>query len=270
MKLTIHLGCLPITAQEYQLFQYFSQFGCITHVIIRRSISGQATGIGTVDCGDEATYSGILYHQDHIFQGRKIFCTKLFKGRQLKEKREELEARRLFISNIAYNATDQQIFEAMSYFGPVQNAYRIVKSDQVRQAFGFVTFQDEVSAKRAAEAGFIYLKDRKMKISSFKKPNSEKMVQKETQPDYFTSEQHTIKPTQSRYHQQPNQFLYNHEKQDDIRFVISKNPKNLAYSLSIATTNKKPFPKPIIGEASQNTSYQGGLYEQFPKKTNPQ
>ena len=77
MKLAIHLGCLPPTAEETRLFNYFSQFGSISYVWVKRSDSGIALGIGTVNCNDQNTYAGILYHQDHIFEGRKIFCTKI-------------------------------------------------------------------------------------------------------------------------------------------------------------------------------------------------
>lgn len=165
----IFVGCLPPTAQKKALFEYFSYFGNIASTSIRLDEHGMCIGNGTVGCKDQRTFENILLFQNHIFQGRKIYCSKHLSGAELDLKNKLLNGRRAYLSKIPAQLSNEDLAYHLSQFGPVQSAYRIASVEGVTKPYGFAAFFDQRSAAKAIECGVIWLGDNKrIRIQEFK------------------------------------------------------------------------------------------------------
>jgi RNA recognition motif-containing protein len=70
-------------------------------------------------------------------------------GEQLALKNRDIAMKRVFISNLPVYMTDRDINYLFAQFGPVQCAYRIRGSDDLKKPFGYVSFFDSTSAEAA-------------------------------------------------------------------------------------------------------------------------
>lgn len=169
----VYVGCLPASCTSEQLAAFFSRFGPIEDTkVTRKAGSKLCSGNGTFGCKDRSTYDQIISVREFDFYGRNIFCEGKLSGGELLLKNQSLSRRRIFVSNLPSDATDQDIEDAMRVFGPVQNGYRIKTLNNKPRPFGFVTFLEESAAEKAVEVGFILLNNQFVYISPFKKNTS--------------------------------------------------------------------------------------------------
>lgn len=177
--LSIHVGCLPSNTTEQALWNYFSYFGLIINLQIEYRRKDFCSGSASVTCGSEIVYQSILKYQGHEFLGRKIYCTRLLKGKELVEQTQAFRSKRVYLSNIPYNLSDKDLEFIFSGFGEVENAYRIVSFAGKRMPFGYLTFKHQESSRSAVEAGYLMFNKKKIGIEPFKR----KITGQETNSD---------------------------------------------------------------------------------------
>lgn len=166
------MGCLPASCTSQELQKYFTQFGHISNVQVMRKGKNICSGNAIVQCSRESTYSLILESNDLYIKGRAIFCEPVLTGEALHTKNLMLSYRRVFVSNLPLNMSDNTIKQVFTQFGLVQNAYRIRSMANEDRPFGFVTFHDYASADLAASYRKIHYKSTTLYISRFQKHKS--------------------------------------------------------------------------------------------------
>lgn len=172
--LRIHVGCLPADTKTSSLLDYFTSFGNVINVDVKYNDLYFCTGSATVTCQDMHTYSSIMNYNGHVFEGRKIYCSEFMTGKQLKEKTDTLRSRRVFVSNISFDLTNEELKWWMEHFGEVESAYRIVSVSNVKMPYGYVAFKYQGDAERAVATKYYNVRDRRMKISKFNVSDKEK------------------------------------------------------------------------------------------------
>jgi len=164
-KFTVYLTSLPPTSSENQIKQYFSTFAKVRSCRLIYS-KGLCKGFGMLEIEDIDGFRRIL-QKEHFILGRRITVEEYLEGNRLEVKRNNINERRVRLSNIHYTISDAQLKEAFTVFGPVVNAYRIVKSDGKKMKFGFLLFEDEANANKCCRRGNLFIKGKDVKTEKF-------------------------------------------------------------------------------------------------------
>jgi hypothetical protein len=165
----IHVSCLPANVRSRELKQAFEHLGEIEDVKLRRGDRRSTPTSAVLICKDQMTYLRILSIQTVSFRGRTIFCEPVLSGEQLALKNRDIAMKRVFISNLPVYMTDRDINYLFAQFGPVQCAYRIRGSDDLKKPFGYVSFFDSTSAEVAVHQRKVTFENKTIYVSSFKK-----------------------------------------------------------------------------------------------------
>jgi len=152
----IFVGGLMRSTQEEEVQQFFSQFGSITEVLLKKDPStGASRGFGFITFADEASMQRALANYDSNLIGGKWVDVRRAeaagaasegkgkgKGKQAAPLAlpDAADGRKLFLGGLAHTVTEAEVTAHFSQYGAVEEA--VVKRDHEGNArgFGFVTF----------------------------------------------------------------------------------------------------------------------------------
>jgi len=114
---------LSYDTEFFTIKELFSQFGAVTKVFVPKDRNtGKNKGIAFVTMGTEAERDAAIEGMNQqTVDNRKIFVDKA-KPRG-EGNRERKEMTKLYVGNISYETTPEQLEERFSEFGPVSNIY---------------------------------------------------------------------------------------------------------------------------------------------------
>lgn len=142
----VFFGSLPPTCNNSEIKKMISPFVPVKSIkLIFDKVSGFCKGFGHVEFFSRQDQELVL-NRKFTLEGRDLFTEPYFEGTRLKNKSESFHVRRIFISNIPQDVTDQELQKAFSIYGKVESAYRIVTSNQQKKPFGFILFHEEKAA----------------------------------------------------------------------------------------------------------------------------
>lgn len=249
----VYVGCLPASCTAEQLSELFSRYGTVVDAkVSRKPGSKLCSGNGTFACSDKASFDAIIAKRTFDLNGRVVFCEGKLTGEELILKNQLLSRKRVYLSNLPSNVTDQEIEDSMRAFGPVQNGYRIKSLANKPRPFGFVTFMDEPSAERAIELGFILLKDQIVYISPFKKSSTHAGKEKDSLKETFgvpmptfLNYQPIAKPTPCRTAAEDSPWVPKAESGNEPHSMVEQNeikPTSICYlSRSVVLNHEAPL-----------------------------
>lgn len=135
------VGNIPFTTSEDQLAMYFESVGCIgATVSIGAYADGKPKGFAILTLAAE--FAGAL-DGEHEVEGRKL-VVRLDRGPA---------PSRLHVSSLAWETTDEALFEFFSTFSVPRSAVVMMHADSGRsKGWGLVTFRDGAAATAANEA----------------------------------------------------------------------------------------------------------------------
>ena len=136
----IFIGCLHGKTNEQLVEAYFSQFGPIYNIRLRKKGQGGSAGFGTFSVSSYEQFRRII-DQDHFLLGRKIICREYLLGNQKEAFLKDLNQRRVFIRNVPPEFSDLDIRAIFSRFGNVNKAYAIRDEFGNSRGFGYVCFE---------------------------------------------------------------------------------------------------------------------------------
>lgn len=166
----VYIGCLPASCTMDMLKSYFSQFDNVKEVrLSKRPGNKLCSGNGSFSCTDKSAFDFIVAQREFNFYGRTIYCNPLLNGEELQQKNQELSKRRIFLSSLPPEVSDEMLETIMATFGKVENAYRIKSLKNESKPFGFVTYFSPSSAEEAVKAGQIVYLSHLILISEYKK-----------------------------------------------------------------------------------------------------
>jgi RNA recognition motif-containing protein len=146
----IFLGCVPGTATDESLTQFFSKFGRIVAVNLRtRQSDGKCAGFGKIVCADEATFRSILGAKTILIEGRKLVTKKFLPEEEMLKERDSLSRRKLLVRNVKHTITDAEFENYFAQFGDIEICYVVrPKNCNDVKLHGFVIYRDQNVASR--------------------------------------------------------------------------------------------------------------------------
>lgn len=138
----IFVGKLPVSIQEDDLLAYFSQFGHIFDVSIKKdAISGYSKGFGFINCSDQSVYDAIL-GQKHRLGGKRINCNNAFEDIRTNHIGNN-EKRKVFLRGITADIRDHDLRAYFKHFGRIVRIYGLRDAaDGKTKNFGFLEFYE--------------------------------------------------------------------------------------------------------------------------------
>ena len=155
MSQKIFIGGLKGDIKEEELMVYFSHFGQVKSIEIPRSKKSRKKGRGycILEMELESARKEILTRSEEselVFQGRKLHIKPYYTGEALKQFHESFNSRRVYVSGLDKQISDQQFLATFSQFGTIESGYvlRKFKTGESRGE-GFVLFRQTESAEAA-------------------------------------------------------------------------------------------------------------------------
>lgn len=142
----IFVGRVPISTLEQELKTYFSEYGSITDVIIKRHPkSGISKGYAFIDCGDKETYDRIL-SKKHTLGKVSLNCNAAFEAVKTNHLGNN-DKRKVYLKGITKQVTDRSLKTHFTKFGKLIKIYAIRDAaDLETKNFGFIECQSPQTA----------------------------------------------------------------------------------------------------------------------------
>lgn len=118
----MYIGCIPCKAKEEELFGYFSRFGNIECINLKRRKNGKCCGFGYVICKDKETHGNIIGYKDHFFYERTLLVQEVLCKQKLLEKNHDIDSRRIIIYNLDIRWTEQTLRGYFSQYGAIERS----------------------------------------------------------------------------------------------------------------------------------------------------
>lgn len=184
------------------------------------------SGYAFIQIESEDAVKRILEVKTFTFEDRELQLTPFIARNNLEKFREELNSRRVFVSKIPKNWTDDKFREFFALFGDLENAYIIRRrKNKKSRGFGFAVYKEKGTALQVASQEFVSFKDRIMMVkmhepkerpSSINEENSK--TQKIENSKMKREEElsfHNLIPTRKGY------FLEMRKKREKVRYRLN-------------------------------------------------
>lgn len=142
----VFVGGLKATFTEEILQKHFSTFGEVESVTLKKNKKNKNINRGfcIVKFKCPNAVERMLGVKDHYIKKRLVTCRPYLKGEELKQSKSQKNNRKIYISGLPKETTNQDILEAFSKFGKVEAGYTLHDEEKGEsKGFGFVTFRDE-------------------------------------------------------------------------------------------------------------------------------
>lgn len=183
------LASLPSNMTKEEIRRYFSQFGELKEIFIKKKSNrsyGQGHGVITFESLNGQKQD--LIRSNHMICGRQITCEEYVGGSELEKRKAELDRIRVFISNIPKSMTDAELKETLMRFGRVSKAYRISKFGKpFKCRFGYAFFEDQESARKCLDIGYLVVKGVRMIFQPYTKNLKQKREMKDKRQRYISN-----------------------------------------------------------------------------------
>ena len=167
----VFVGGIKACFSSQEINDYFCRFGEVCFVKLKRNRAQKKMNRGfclvKFRCPEAAQRAINL--KNHTIKDRVVTCREYLKGDQLKEGKLSKDCKKIYISNLPCNTTNDDIVKAFSVFGPVEVGYTLKCDDGVKsKGFGFVTFLSPESMKEALKSDVaIYILGKIVEIAPF-------------------------------------------------------------------------------------------------------
>lgn len=180
----IYISCLPSLITDSAVYNYFSQFGAVTFIDVKRDDTEEkrCTGFCQLSCSSIEMKDRIM-SQTHTLQGKILKITPFYEGDQLARYRELIKTHRIYVKNLPISTSDQELRGIFLPYGRVANAYCVKKKRYPNKKFGYVLFEDPESIKRIPEQDIMF----KGKSIAWYQTNKDK--KKSTSPNFKNTQQ---------------------------------------------------------------------------------
>jgi len=166
VNLKVFLGCLPGDTITDEITEYLKKYVQVTQIKIRFRSNGLCSGYGYAFIEGSNDCISLLLTSDFIYRGRKVECREYLSSKEFKTQLSGNKSRRVYISGLPVNYTDDSLREVFSKYGLIEKAYMAnqEKSNYFDGAFGFVIFSDE-SAVKSITSNEVVLQGKRLTIS---------------------------------------------------------------------------------------------------------
>lgn len=153
----IYISCLPSQIEDEAVFNYFSQFGAVAYIDVKRDDTEdqRCTGFCQVTCSTVEMKDRIM-SESHTLQGKILKITPYYEGDQLARYRELIKTHRIYVKNLPIDTSDQELRSIFLPYGRIDNAYCVKKKRYPNKKFGYVLFEDPKSINQIPEREIMF------------------------------------------------------------------------------------------------------------------
>lgn len=157
---------IPSTIQQKEVWNHFSLFGKIKNLNFSKNQNTAGETSVQVEYHEKRGFLRALRENIHVLRGFKLSVKKCLKGSQLASVETKISKRRVYVKNIPFSFTDQELYFLAEDFGAVELCYICKERRTARSKtdYGFITFYDEKSSRALLAQGTIKLKKFKTKL----------------------------------------------------------------------------------------------------------
>ena len=155
------IGGLNKSTSEEKFFQYFSQFGDVSHVEIARSPNRKSKGYGYVCFKEEQGKANALRANLHVLDNARLRVEQAFDPDYRQAKHVQLAERRLYLSGIPSTATQEELCELLTQFGytvSVTNLRRSNPYSNPNSFYCYVTMDRPQAVQRILKESILILR----------------------------------------------------------------------------------------------------------------
>lgn len=166
---SIFVGGLKASFTEEVIKAYFTKFGEVESIEMKKRKKGINKGFCIVKFSNGKIAERVLKRKEHFIEKRLVTCREYLNGGELKKSKQEKNNRKIYISGLSPDITNEDIMDFFKKFGEVEAGYSL-KNDITGKSkgFGFVTFQEEISVEKVFEnAHDLELKGAKISVERF-------------------------------------------------------------------------------------------------------
>lgn len=148
----LFVGGLSLSASAKDVGQYFEQFGSIVKVDLPLSKSGQRKGFAFVHFGSQEGVGKALAIKVHIIRGKRVAVRRGMAGSDASQATREMQSRKIFASGFSKDASEEEVFRAVSAFGRVE---RILspKGGIGQRGFCYIVMKDKAAFDHLCHLG---------------------------------------------------------------------------------------------------------------------
>lgn len=140
-------GLFPETTSQ-TVRQYFQTFGEVKDVKIIGEKQKRSRGFGFVLFGSFDTLNRVMAEK-HLIDGREVDCNfAVYSNKTDKDEAAQKNEKKIFLSSLPSAVVKQDLVDTFESFGAIEKVM-IVKRKNKDHSFGFVIFEDKMSAKKA-------------------------------------------------------------------------------------------------------------------------
>lgn len=188
-KYMVFIGGLQYSATEKTLYNYFQKFGKVLESqIARNHRNNTSKGFGFIEFAEKKSLDLVLSNPEHLIEGRYVDCQSAHKDQSRKKKKQNLKDRRVFVSDLSPNASNELLSSHFSKFGALRSAY-VIKDPETSlcKGYGFVLFEEENSAVLASKISSQKIRGEVVQVKRYKSKNQLKKVYKEEESNSSSS-----------------------------------------------------------------------------------
>ena len=168
-KYRIFIGKLPLSIEEQGLWDYFTQFGEISSVSIKRNPQIKTSkGFGFLNCSSKTVFDAIL-GEKHWIEGTRINCNSAFKDVRTNHLGKN-DQRKAFLRGINSNVTDSDLSDYFSTFGELVKVYGLRGAAEVdTKGFGFLEYLSTDPIPNILKQRFHFINGQRIETTKFSK-----------------------------------------------------------------------------------------------------
>lgn len=209
----IYISCLPSQIEDSTILNYFSQFGEVEYMDVKREETEdkRCTGFCQLSCSSIEMRDDIM-NMTHKLQGKVLKITKFYEGEELDRYRKIIKTQRIYVKNLPLDTKDEELRDVFEPYGEIIEAYCVKKKRYPNKKFGYVLFEKEDTIKKIPNED-IQFKDRIISWyqtnKSLKKSKQETPERKEKMEVNIISQRNPMQEQNQQVIQNRNQHYRN-------------------------------------------------------------
>lgn len=156
----VFISSIAAHATERDISRFVSSFGKFSNLDFTKKPGDLNNNTAVVSFKKKFAFNKILSSQPHFIQGVEMKIRKLAKGKKLIRIEQSISTRRLYVKNIPFGATQDDLVSLFSIFGEIELCY-VCKAKRKSSSitdYGFITFKNPQDAQGLLEEESVFFK----------------------------------------------------------------------------------------------------------------
>lgn len=225
--LNVYIAPLQTNTTESDIDSYFNSHGVtLTNInLLKKKNTNLCKGFAFVEISPDSNIQNLSEKKEHFILNRRVFLHFFSSKEELEEKREITNKKRVFVSNIPSNMSNDDLKFYFSKFGVVLSGYRIKNHKSKRlMPYGYLFFENEESATACVRTHKIFFNDQHGFMYA------EPYIQDRKAKEFFKKQRKNEVQNDQKFLKKSHHAKFKENSLND------NNPKNLPRSLDVQSS----------------------------------